>query len=259
MNDKSNAAGLSKHGRAFIAAVSLGGLAIAAWCAWTIVHTPPPPAWLVFAGLTLASACDFVLASDRAEFGFPEVRLGVPTIVGAIRMPAKVGWQLVVAEPAAERDIDTTRIALSRTPNVIEYFADGNWSDTAPKMVQAKLIEAFESTNAIVAVGRELALTHAVVQVVRDLAGDARRMQAEALRPELAQHDRPDALRLVGRRVEHVGEVVTDPVRQATAGPEVVLAQDHRGRVEQTIASGLQQRVAGGLVVEGARGVLRVN
>jgi cholesterol transport system auxiliary component len=71
--------------------------------------------------------------------------------------PAKVGWQLVVAEPSAERDIDTTRIALSRTPNVIEYFADGNWSDTAPKMVQAKMIEAFESTNAIVAVGRDAA------------------------------------------------------------------------------------------------------
>lgn len=71
------------------------------------------------------------------------------------QQPAKVGWQLVVAEPSAERDIDTTRIALSRTPNVIEYFADGNWSDTAPKMVQAKLIEAFESTNAIVAVGRD--------------------------------------------------------------------------------------------------------
>jgi cholesterol transport system auxiliary component len=69
--------------------------------------------------------------------------------------PARVGWQLVVSEPAAERDIDTTRIALTRTSNVIEYFADGNWSDTAPKMVQAKMIEAFESTNAIVAVGRD--------------------------------------------------------------------------------------------------------
>jgi cholesterol transport system auxiliary component len=77
--------------------------------------------------------------------------------LGLAQPPAKVGWQLVVAEPDAERDIDTTRIALTRTANVIEYFADGNWSDTAPKMVQAKLIEAFESTNAIVAVGRDAA------------------------------------------------------------------------------------------------------
>ncbi len=44
-------------------------------------------------GLTLVSWCDFVIASDRAEFGFPEVRIGVPTIVGAIRLPQRVHWQ----------------------------------------------------------------------------------------------------------------------------------------------------------------------
>jgi enoyl-CoA hydratase/carnithine racemase len=44
-------------------------------------------------GLTLVTACDFVIASERAEFGFPEVRLGVPTIQGAVRMPRMVGWQ----------------------------------------------------------------------------------------------------------------------------------------------------------------------
>jgi E-phenylitaconyl-CoA hydratase len=43
-------------------------------------------------GLTAVAACDFVVASDRATFGFPEVRLGVPTIVGAIRLPPKMGW-----------------------------------------------------------------------------------------------------------------------------------------------------------------------
>lgn len=43
--------------------------------------------------LTLVAACDFVIASERAEFGFPEVQVGVPTIQGAIRMPKRVGWQ----------------------------------------------------------------------------------------------------------------------------------------------------------------------
>jgi enoyl-CoA hydratase/carnithine racemase len=42
---------------------------------------------------TLVAACDFVIASERAEFGFPEVRLGVPTIQGSVRMPKKIGWQ----------------------------------------------------------------------------------------------------------------------------------------------------------------------
>jgi enoyl-CoA hydratase/carnithine racemase len=44
-------------------------------------------------GLTLVTWCDFVVASDRAQFGFPEVRIGVPTIVGAIRLPERIGWQ----------------------------------------------------------------------------------------------------------------------------------------------------------------------
>ena len=43
--------------------------------------------------LTLVSACDFVIASERAQFGFPEVRIGIPTIQGAVRMPARIGWQ----------------------------------------------------------------------------------------------------------------------------------------------------------------------
>jgi enoyl-CoA hydratase/carnithine racemase len=43
-------------------------------------------------GLTLVTWCDFVIASERAEFGFPEVRIGVPTIVGAIRLPRKLAW-----------------------------------------------------------------------------------------------------------------------------------------------------------------------
>lgn len=43
-------------------------------------------------GLTLASWCDFVVASDRAEFGLPEVRLGVPAIVASIRLPQRLNW-----------------------------------------------------------------------------------------------------------------------------------------------------------------------
>ncbi len=43
-------------------------------------------------GLTLATWCDFVVASDRAEFGLPEVLLGVPAIVASIRLPQRVNW-----------------------------------------------------------------------------------------------------------------------------------------------------------------------
>jgi enoyl-CoA hydratase/carnithine racemase len=44
-------------------------------------------------GLTAASACDFVIAADVAQFGMPEVRLGVPTILGAMRLPRRLAMQ----------------------------------------------------------------------------------------------------------------------------------------------------------------------
>jgi enoyl-CoA hydratase/carnithine racemase len=43
-------------------------------------------------GLTLATWCDFVVASDRAEFGLPEVNLGVPAVVASIRLPQRINW-----------------------------------------------------------------------------------------------------------------------------------------------------------------------
>jgi enoyl-CoA hydratase/carnithine racemase len=62
-------------------------------------------------GLTLVTACDFVIASDRAEFGFPEVRLGVPTIVGAIRLPKLIGWQHAMELLLTGERIDAARAA----------------------------------------------------------------------------------------------------------------------------------------------------
>ncbi|MGH1487904.1 MAG: enoyl-CoA hydratase/isomerase family protein [Acidimicrobiales bacterium] len=43
-------------------------------------------------GLTGVLFCDFVIATDRSTFAYPEVSIGVPTIVGAIRLPERIGW-----------------------------------------------------------------------------------------------------------------------------------------------------------------------
>jgi (E)-benzylidenesuccinyl-CoA hydratase len=50
------------------------------------------PGYCLGYGLTAVLRCDFVIAADDAEFGFPEVGLGVPTIVGAMRLPDRIGW-----------------------------------------------------------------------------------------------------------------------------------------------------------------------
>jgi enoyl-CoA hydratase/carnithine racemase len=64
-------------------------------------------------GLTLVTWCDFVIASARAEFGYPEVLLGTPAIVGAIRLPQRIGW-----EPAMEMLLTGERIDAERAREV---------------------------------------------------------------------------------------------------------------------------------------------
>jgi enoyl-CoA hydratase/carnithine racemase len=60
-------------------------------------------------GLTLVTWCDFVIASDRAEFGFPEVSIGTPTIVGAIRLPQRINWQYAMELLLTGERIDARR------------------------------------------------------------------------------------------------------------------------------------------------------
>jgi enoyl-CoA hydratase/carnithine racemase len=60
-------------------------------------------------GLTLVSACDFVIAADDAQFGMPEVRLGVPTIVGAMRLPRRIAMDDALELLLTGDRIDATR------------------------------------------------------------------------------------------------------------------------------------------------------
>ena len=105
----------------------------------------------------------FILTAAAALGGcgvIPKVNDPIPlytlsAVTKFSRQLPKVDWQLVVGTPVASADLDTTRIALTRSPGVIEYFAKGAWADNAPVLLQDKLIESFEASGAIVSVGRD--------------------------------------------------------------------------------------------------------
>ncbi|GAB4359213.1 MAG: hypothetical protein Kow00114_11970 [Kiloniellaceae bacterium] len=69
-------------------------------------------------------------------------------------LPA-VDWQLVLEPPVADAGLNTTRIALQRSPTQIEYYARSGWADRAPLMMQTLMVESFENSGRIVSIGRE--------------------------------------------------------------------------------------------------------
>ncbi len=66
-----------------------------------------------------------------------------------------VPYQLVVEEPLAAGGLNISRIALREGPRRLDYFAGVQWTERAPRMVQTLLVESFENSGRIVAVGRQ--------------------------------------------------------------------------------------------------------
>lgn len=66
-----------------------------------------------------------------------------------------VDKQIVIEEPIASGGLNNARIALRTKPIELQYFARSAWTERAPRMVQTLLVESFENTRKIVAVGRQ--------------------------------------------------------------------------------------------------------
>jgi cholesterol transport system auxiliary component len=60
--------------------------------------------------------------------------------------------QLAIDLPQAPAGIDNSRIALSRGPLTLDYYADAEWTDRVPDLIQNLLIDAFENSAALTAV-----------------------------------------------------------------------------------------------------------
>jgi len=114
-------------------------------------------------GLTGVSFADFVIASDRATFSYPEVRIGIPTIVGSIRMPQRLNWAdamelLMIGEPV---DAERAR-EMGLVWKVVEHDELMSEAHTLAKRLVASAPLATRVVKEVATRSREMGWTEAV-------------------------------------------------------------------------------------------------
>ncbi len=123
-------------------------------CSSPIGHRRTP---ILAAGLTAflalaAGGCGSVIPGAASEP--PRLYDLTPKSTYSKNLP-KADWQLIVETPIASASLNTNRIPVRRNPTTLGYYERAVWTDLAPSLVQTLLIESFENTGKIIAVGRE--------------------------------------------------------------------------------------------------------
>ena len=154
-----------------------------------------------------------------------------------------MNWSLVVDEPTAARQIDTSRIALMNGPFQVEYYADVEWTDDAPAMVQLLLIQSFQNTGRlpVVAPSRQTLATDFLLlsnlrkfQVEKDTSGTAQAVVAlEATLLRMPQRA-PVATARYGKATP----ISSDSTEAVTAAFDASLGDVMRRTVDWTLQKG---------------------
>jgi cholesterol transport system auxiliary component len=100
------------------------------------------------AGLAL-SACAVPGFRDPPQLHSLTPATGFPADLPQVRE------QLLVELPIANSGLDVSQIALRTSPTSLAYFADVNWTDRAPALIQTLIVESLENTGRIVSVARD--------------------------------------------------------------------------------------------------------
>jgi cholesterol transport system auxiliary component len=112
--------------------------------------------------LLLAAPIAFVLAGCGSLLGPSnppaQIYLLNPDF-GPVDAPT-VHWQLSITRPDAPDVYDTQRIAIIRG-GVMDYYADAQWPDQTEPLIQRALVDGFEKSGHIAAVGRDWEGLHA--------------------------------------------------------------------------------------------------
>ena len=123
----------------------------------------------VFALVTALSGCAGLTSLNSAATP-TDLYLLTPKSTFDPSLP-RLRQQIVVAEPTATAAVSTDRIAVQPSPFEVEYLPRARWVDRAPLIIQALLIESYENSGRVDAVGRSaigLSADYIIVTDVRE-------------------------------------------------------------------------------------------
>ncbi|MBV9568161.1 MAG: membrane integrity-associated transporter subunit PqiC [Hyphomicrobiales bacterium] len=103
---------------------------------------------LKFASLTLSALVLAGCGGGPPPATFDLAQPGVPA-----RRAVHVTRQFVVTEPAAVQPLDSDRVLVRRSDGTLATLAHAQWSDRLPRLVQARIVQAFENAGAVGRVG----------------------------------------------------------------------------------------------------------
>jgi len=105
---------------------------------------------MLMAGAALAASGCISLLPETAP---PKPRYQITAIDTTSLQGERHDWSLVVDDPRTTRVYDSVRVAVMPSEGKVEYFAGAEWADRAPRLFQIALIQAFEDSGRILAVG----------------------------------------------------------------------------------------------------------
>ena len=138
----------------------------------------------------------------------------------------KVSWALAVSAPSAPLSLASRRIAIQRSADTLDFYADAAWQDPAPRLLQRLVVEGFEDSGKITAVARTQSGLHADYLLQLDL----RRFQAIYPNPDGAPVAEVDVIarliRLSDRKVVATTRIRTQAPARANSIAAAVSAFD---------------------------------
>ncbi|WP_282609850.1 ABC-type transport auxiliary lipoprotein family protein [Pelagibius sp. Alg239-R121] len=154
-----------------------------------------------------------------------------------------VEWQLVLEPPLANGSLNTTRIALQRSPTQMEFYARSGWVDQAPIMVQTLMVESFENSGKIVSVARETGGLRADFIIKTELR-EFQTIYYRSGRPEALVAINAKLIQLPQRTIiasqnfKHAAPAAADQIDDIVVAFDDALDKVLRGLVEWTLLSG---------------------